>query len=415
MGRMPVSEIAIWSAMLGGLLTLAALALGDALGSRSRGSMRNLLFVVLTGASCVVMTGLPEALFPFLPGHPLMVLKASLGPLAGGVALYYLGSWLGGEREDPLVHRLTAWGGAAVFLAAVVLALLASQVSSDQFRPVLLAAAVVNMVPVLLAMVAVIRATRRGDPLARWMLLAIVCLAAMVSGLYLRGLDAPGLGSGFWLFTAVITMLYFLAATVLGILRNRHNRKLARLSRVQQGADPVTGLHTGSALIAEVEHVFWRTARQQGECSVICVNVSNLYELTDSAGPGVEHQILVTLAARVRRAAGFRCVVGQYHPRCFVVVMFTDKHAGPLNETLAHLRFMVGESLSVVDEKQVHHTFQPRLGIGVVTHAPAHAKPMDILNEAERLALAQIANWSRPQGPDATTEHEIVTAPQPLR
>ncbi|EWS58120.1 hypothetical protein Y695_04730 [Hydrogenophaga sp. T4] len=42
-------------------------------------------------------------------------------------------------------------------------------------------------------------------------------------------------------------MVYFLAATVLGILRNRHNRKLARLSRVQQGADPVTGLHTGSA------------------------------------------------------------------------------------------------------------------------------------------------------------------------
>jgi hypothetical protein len=40
---------------------------------------------------------------------------------------------------------------------------------------------------------------------------------------------------------------------------------------------------------------------------------------------------------------------------------------------------------------------------------------MDILNEAERLALAQIANWSRPQGPDATTEHDIVTAPQPLR
>ena len=42
--------------MLGGLLTLAVLALGDALASRSRGSVRNLLFVVITGASCVVMT-----------------------------------------------------------------------------------------------------------------------------------------------------------------------------------------------------------------------------------------------------------------------------------------------------------------------------------------------------------------------
>lgn len=400
--------------MLGGLLTLLALALGDVLVNRNRATWRNLLFVLLAGGSCVVMSGLPEVLFPALPERLLMVLKAGLGPLAGAVALHYLGYWLGGAREDALVHRFTGWGAVPVLVAAVALALLAARVDSAHFRPLLMAAAVVNLVPVLLALVAVQRAARLGDPLARWMLLALLCLAAAVAGLYARGLGLSGTGTGTWLFTALATMVYFLMAFALGFLRNRQNRQLARLSRLQQGADPVTGLHTGSGLLAEVEHVFWRTARRQGECAVICVHVSNLYALTDAAGPGVEQQIQLTLAARVRRAAGFRCVVGQYHPRCFVVVMFTDQHAAPLAETLAHLRHMVGEPLTVVDERQAHHSFRASLGIGVVTQAPAHAKAMDVINEAERLALAQVVE--RPPGRVASgaAEHEIVTSPVPM-
>ena len=411
---MPLSEIVVWSALLGGLLTLAALALGDVLGNRNAGAVRNLLFVLFTGGSCVVMTGLPELLFPAIPARWLMVLKAGLGPVAGGAALHYLGRWLGGVREDVLVHRLTAWGGGAVVAAALVLALLASQVAGNHFRPLLLAAAVVNMVPVLLALAATLRAVKLGDPLARWMLLALVCLAATVTGLYLRGLQVPGLGLGSALFTAVITMTYFLMASVLGLLRNRHNRQLARLTRIQLGADPATGLSTGSALLSEVEHVFWRTARQQGECTVVCLYVSNLYALSESVGRGAEHQILVTLAARIRRAAGFRCVVGLYHPRCFVVVLSTDKYAAPASETVDYLRVMVAESLSVMDEQHTHQVFKPRVGVGVVTQAPAHVNPMDVLNEAERKAVEHAATRAKVRAPDPAREHDIVTAPQPL-
>jgi hypothetical protein len=130
---MLISEIAVWSAMLGGLLTLLALSLVDALGNRTVGSVRNLVFVVITGASCVLVTGLPEVFFPHLPARLLMVLKASLGPLAGAMALYFLGNWLGGVREDTLVHRLTAWGGALVLLAALVLAVVGSQTEATHF------------------------------------------------------------------------------------------------------------------------------------------------------------------------------------------------------------------------------------------------------------------------------------------
>jgi hypothetical protein len=112
---MAIPEIAVWSAMVGGLLTMVGLAASDVAISRNIAAVRALLFVLITGASCVVMTGLPEALLPDIPGRLLMVLKAGLGPLAGAIALVYLGIWLGGMREDVVVYRLTAWGGAALF------------------------------------------------------------------------------------------------------------------------------------------------------------------------------------------------------------------------------------------------------------------------------------------------------------
>ena len=103
--------------MTGGILTIFLMALADAIGNRPTGTFLSPLFVLITGASCVVITGLPEALFPMLPERPLMVLKGSLGPLAGSLSLYLLGKWLGGLNEDVLVHRLTAWGGASIAVA----------------------------------------------------------------------------------------------------------------------------------------------------------------------------------------------------------------------------------------------------------------------------------------------------------
>ncbi len=45
---------------------------------------------------------------------------------------------------------------------------------------------------------------------------------------------------------ATVTVVFFLMASVLGLLRNRQNRALARLARLSHSADPATGLATGS-------------------------------------------------------------------------------------------------------------------------------------------------------------------------
>ncbi|WP_159604819.1 diguanylate cyclase domain-containing protein [Hydrogenophaga sp. PBL-H3] len=409
---MPVTETAVWSAMLGGLLTLSAVALGDALASRSRGSLRNLLFVLIAGASCVVMTGLPEVFFPEMPERLMMVLKASLGPLAGAMALYFLGTWLGGVREDALVHNLTALGGTAIFLVALALTAMSLQVDPTDFHALLMLAATVNLIPVLLGLVAVIRAAKLGDPLARWMGAGMVCLAVATVGLYARGLSVQGLGLGTWLATAVFTLAYFLIASVLGLVRNRYNRELARLARLEKGVEPATGLPTGAALLSEVEHVFWRAARRGGVCTVVCLHVSNLYELADAPGRGTEHQILTTLAARVRRAAGFRCVVGLYHPRCFVVVLSSDKVNKAAFETLTRLRSTVAMPLSVMDAKQTYQPFTPQLGMGVITLEPDGSSPMEVINQAERRALAEVGEARESSHP--RSQHDIDTAPGTL-
>jgi GGDEF domain-containing protein len=383
-----IPEVVVWSAMLGGLLTLVAAAMADAVVNRSVNSWRNLLFVLITGLSCVIITGLPEVLFPALPDPLVMLLKVSMGPLSAAIALSFLGIWLGGTQEDVIVHRITTWGSVTLLFSAFALALLAAQATGQQYRPLLLTAAAINLVAALLGVGVSVRAALLGDPLARWMALACACLTVMTIGLYLKGLHIQGFGLGTWIVTAVCTLGYFLIATVLIVMRIRHGRQLARLTRLQFGADPATGLPTGSILLSKVEHAFWRTARLHGECTVVCLHLRNLYELGESAGHGVDHQILAVMAARIRRVAGFRCIVGLYHPRCFAVVISADKYRKNVNTTVLQLRKLISDPLSVVGLDQERHEFTPQLGVGVITVDPASADPLDAINTAERRALA---------------------------
>lgn len=378
--------------MLGGLLTLSAVAMANALVNRNVSSLRNLLFVVVTGASSLVRTGLPETLFPEIPAGLLRLLKVCAGPLSAALVLRYLGLWLGGMREDPIAHRITSWGARALFLCALILGVLVGQASSVEFQHLLWVTAAVTMVAALLGLVTSIRAASMGDPLARWMVLASICVAGEVTGLFLRSLNIEGFGLGTWIVTAVCTVAYFLIGSAAVIMRIRQTRRLKRLARLQTGADPATDLPTGSGLLSEVEHAFWRTARLHGECTVVCLYLSNLYELSEAAGHAVEHQILAATAARIRRAAGFRCVVGLYHPRCFVVVITADKRREYVGMTVARLRTLTATSLPVVGQDDARHDFKPRMGLGVLTLDPAQARPMEALNEAERRAVGALGS-----------------------
>lgn len=402
---MDFHELVIWSSMAGGLMTLALLALLYALYSRNFGSLQYLLFVVVTGASSLVRTGLPETLFPELPLGLLWMAKVCAGPLSAALTLHYLGRWLGGPQEDPLAWRLTGWSSRFFLLTALVLGVLVLQARSpEELWGLLRVTAWLTVLAVTLGLGIALRAAALGDPLAPWVVLAGVCLAVEVFGLGVHSLEVPGYGLGTWALTAACTVLYFLVGSVVVVQRIRQNRQLERLATLETRRDATTGLPVGSVLLAEVTHAFWRTARLGGICTVVCLHIRNLHENADAAQYGVEQQIQAAIAARIRRAAGFRCVVGLYHPGCFVVVISADKRRQYVHITVSRLRALIAQALTVVGRDGVAREFQPRLGVGVVTVDPATAQPMEALHDAERQALGP------PRG-RVESEDDIVTLP----
>lgn len=382
-------ETVVWSAMLGGLATLAAFALADALLRRSVAAWRAFVFVALTGTACILLTGLAQALFPAVPLRAMHMLQNSMGLLSGALALSYLGLWMGVTAEDRIV-RLTIRGGAlGLVLAACTMAVLTLMAAPEQWHGLLTATAVINGFSVLLPGIAAARAVVIGDRLARGILAASVLLACMAAGLYARALHFD-LGLAAWILTAVCTIAFFMLGTYLGLRRDRVDRRLQRLAGLARGDDQATGLPKGSVLVSKVDDAFWRSGRHNQECTVICLHMRNLYELAATVGHHVDQQILATLSARVRRAVGFRNVVGLYHPRCFVVVISTDSKTRLVEKTLQRLHYLMAKPLHVTGLDGSNHVFVPRFGIGSLSVNTDHADPATAIDQAERLAITAL-------------------------
>lgn len=387
---MDMFENTVWAVMAGGLLSLALLAAADALMVRTLGAVRNLLLIGTLGLACVLMSGLPEALWPGLPERLGMALKAGFGLLSSALGLRFLGIWTGGDQEDHVIHRMTVWGCYGLLIAAMVMAILATLVPVQDFKQLLVLTAVLNGVAVLIVAVTAVRSALLGDPLARWLVLACVLLVGMSSGLYLHALKIEGWNHALAIATATCALLFMLIVMVLMIVRNRQQRHLARLARLEMGRDPATGLPTGAKLLSEVEHAFWRTGRLHGQCIVVCLYLSNLYELGDSLGRTSDNQILAATAARIRRAAGFRCVVGMYHPRCFIVVFSVDRKRAFDEAVLHRLRNLATQPLLVISDKDKRLQFVPQVGMASRTVQPDHMVPQDVIDQLEHEAMTEV-------------------------
>ena len=386
---MATSEIIVWSSMLGGFATLALVALAEVYRNRTVGSWRTLVFVVLTGASCMLMSGWVEAVLPDLPAILTSVLKASLAPLNGALALTYLGHWLGVEKEDRLSHRVvilvtlgliaTAVGaGAAVLLLGPEAAVTPMEFS-----------AVLSTLGAVAGLGITVRAAILGDDLARWMVWACLFLIVMVVGMFAQALFPSYMAWPLMALVVLCVISHFLVVTALTVKRNRLTRELLKLAKSPLNVDAGTGLPTGSKLISKVDDAIWRSTRLNRACTVVCLHLGNLYEMGETAGHGVEQQILATMTARIRRAVGFRHVVGLYHPRCFVVVISTLPKDQEVERLVVRLRTVLAHPLKVWDVKFATHIFQPRFGIGMARNGAATADATAVLDIAERDALAQ--------------------------
>ncbi|MCF8210744.1 MAG: hypothetical protein K9K38_15285, partial [Rhodoferax sp.] len=87
---MDSAKLIIWSAMLGGLVTLATISMVDIAMHRSLAAWRGLAFILTTGCSAMLLTGLVDFAFPGFTDAGLLALKTSFAPLSGALALSYL-------------------------------------------------------------------------------------------------------------------------------------------------------------------------------------------------------------------------------------------------------------------------------------------------------------------------------------
>ena len=396
---MTMAENTVWAMMAGGLLALALMAVADTVVTRGIGTLRNLLLISAISLSAVLLSGLPQALHPGLPPALLLVLQVGLAPLSCALGLRFLGLWLGGSREDRILYRVTRWGSYAMLAGGLVLVLLATPLAGGPHADTLLIlSAQLSEVMVVLTLIVAVRAALLGDPLARWLVLASVLLAAVITGLYVRALGVPGVALGWHVATALSTVLFVLIVMLLIIVRNRDTRRLARLAKLDTGSDPATGLATGSRLLSEMEHVFWRTGRLRGKCVVVCVYVGNLYALGEALGRTGENQILAATAARIRRAVGFRCLVGMYHPRCFVVVIATERRRVVDDTVLNRLRALVTQPMQLQGGGERRQQFLPQVGLALKAVLPDQVQTQALLDAIERDAMAQLPP---PAGPPA--------------
>jgi diguanylate cyclase (GGDEF)-like protein len=404
-GNMQLLENEVWAVMLGGLLTIGMMAIMDVARSRSLSSFRSLVFLIITASSCVLLSGLPEDLFPWLPATPVLILKASLGPLSGAMVLIYLGQWLGSAADDRLVFHTISSGSKALVICAFIISAMAALFAETYDTEILLFAAVLSALAVLMATLTSVRAAQLGDRMARDMTIGCLFMAISTSGLYAHQLLTDNTNFFLWVISAFGTVMFFLTMVNLGIRHNRQIRRLERLSGISQGMDPATGLPRGSVLLSKVDDAFWRSARLKTSCTVICLHLRNLYELGDDAGHQVDQQILSAMAARMRRAVGFRSVVGLYHPRCFVVVISAIKQPQVVGKMTERLRALMCKPLDVVGQNDAIHSFIPQFSVGSVTVTTANAIPSQVIDEAEQMALAV----EREAPPETETLHSAIS------
>lgn len=375
--------------MAGGSLTVCLTALCDAALSRSTDAFMGVGFIALVALYAVLLSGLVPVFIADMPQTLLQVLQVGLGPLCCVLALVYVERWLHVKSDDPWIARITRYGSLAMATIAVMLVLATVPNARIAFEWLLGLSAAACLLTIGLAGLCAWRAALLGDPLAMGVAPAAMGLVTMLAGLFAQAAHPGSLPPVFVAVTAFSAVGCLAIIAALSMLRTRQVLQLERLAGLHLGLDPVTGLPTGSALLAKVSDAFWRASRNGMACNVVCMHLHNLYDLGDLAGHGVEQQIALTMGARIRRALGFRCIVGLYHARCFIAVLQVPQqsNAARIESFKQRLRYLISKPMQVMGHAQTHYQFVPQWGIAVVSADPDELDSAQVLRKAEQAAM----------------------------
>jgi GGDEF domain-containing protein len=246
-----------------------------------------------------------------------------------------------------------------------------------------------------------------GDRLAPVMSAGCLLTLPAIAGLYALAMGLPGSGM------ALHTSLALCAAgsnAMTGFALWRRDRHQWR-TRLEQGAaprfDPVTKLHGGVSLVQKLIKAQRRRGRTGRDGALLAVLVFDVDRIAAQAGTAGVNEMFMCIARRIQRQVGVVNPVCRYYERCFVSLVESIQSPSWLRTLGLKVATSLRRPMQVMTATGERIEIRADIGVGVVHLSRESAAVEDILDDAQRMALAARGMRSRAAIFDPSTGHII--------
>ena len=383
---MTTLSLVVWSMALGAIAAVAFDRAGDALARPGATQVRSLAYHLSVFLLVLVESGVLRQL-----AHPgaerLRVLQVLAGPLCVGLSNFWIHGWLAAGERDRLM-ALALRFSAFVLPAGGVLAL---ALPNELQLPTASALALAGSG---LTCWLTFRAWTIGDRLA--LVMASGCLLTLPA---IAGLYALAMHLGHWTAAgqAVLALTAVASNALTGHVLWRRARSAWR-TREPAGVparDPVTKVHSSTALVNELLAAQKRRRRTGREGALLAVTIFEPERIAAAAGSAALNEVWMALALRIQRQAGVVNPVGRYWDRCFVAVVETIPERAWLRTLGLRVAATLRRPVEVCGRGGEPMRVRVDFGVGVVHLGRRPAEAEDVLDAAQRLAEAARCMRSR--------------------
>ena len=386
-------SLVVWSLALGAIGAIGLARAGDLLARPGAAQVRALAYHLSVFLLVLVESGVLRQLARPSPEH-LRVLQVLAGPVCVGLSNFWIQAWLAAAERDRLMAaalRLCALALPAGGLAALAL-------PRDLQLP---AAALLSLLGGGLTCWVTFRAWTIGDRLALHMAAGCALTLPALAGLY-----ALAMQRGPWPVGAHAALALAAVASnaLTGHVLWRRARRAWRTREAGVPAiDPVTKVHSSTALVQHLLAAQKRRLRTGREGALLAVTVFEPERIATAAGNAALNEVWMTLAGRIQRQIGLVNPVGRYWDRCFVALVETVPARRWLRTVGLRLAAALRQPIEVTGRDGEPMRVRVDFGVGVVLLGRPPAEAEDVLDAAQRLAEAARQMRSRAAIADLAT------------
>ena len=378
---MSPQELTIWSMSLGTIAAVALARLASFAWRRRAPQLQAVGYHAAVFLLVWILSGVAVHVEPQLDEGLLHIAQVLAGPFCVGVSDLWIGGWLYAPQRDRLI-------AGSLHLSALVLPAAGAACLLLPWPLQLPAAAAVSLVGGMLTLWLTARASRQGDALAPLMAAGCVFTLPAIAGLYAIAMQWPGVDLR---LHVVFASCAALANAITGIglwRRDLQEERARRQPAMTSQIDPVTRLRSGRSLVQRLLRSQRRRNRSGRDGAVLAVLVFDIERLRTQTGTAGLHEIYIGLASRLQRQVGAVNIVGRYYEGCFVALVDSIPSVDWLRalalRVSTHLRRPLPVTLLSGERAEV----AVDLGVGIVHLSRPAAAVEDILDEAQRMAVA---------------------------